>query len=320
MQCLSQKQLAEYLAGNKAESEELHLAECRECRTAIVKLRADLAATTAVSGQLMEQTIQKIKEERGTADGGKIVSMPKRIMPRSFVFALAAGIVLALSAVLYFHAGNRVPAISIVKEQARTAAPADARAFDSGSVASTMKMWLDTLKVKDFKSAEKNIAVKQETGTVIRLGRKTGIFAEPMAVIHISDRTDSSISVNLNRGNALFSIEKKKYKVFCVSTPHVRIIVTGTVFSVMVDSIETKVNVMEGAVRLMPRVPSAAEQTVEQGDEAIASADSIAATEIMNRLIAKKRGSMLLDYLQSTVFREKDGTMNGPPAVPEDNP
>jgi hypothetical protein len=51
------------------------------------------------------------------------------------------------------------------------------------------------------------------------------------------------------------------------------------------------------------------EKSLEQGNEAVASGDSIDITEVMNNLIAKKRGKLLRDYIQSTVFNDNISTM-----------
>jgi hypothetical protein len=69
------------------------------------------------------------------------------------------------------------------------------------------------------------------------------------------------------------------------------------------------VDVFEGSVQLTPYAASKAVRTLEQGDEAVTTGDSIEETEIMNRLTAHKRGSLLRDYLQSTVFGDNYGVM-----------
>jgi hypothetical protein len=319
MKCLSQQQIADYLQGDKSEAVELHFAECRDCRTALLKSYAEAAERFAVSPKLTEKTFASIEHESRLKEKADETVFKIRQFPERYFFALAAALLLVVSGIAYFIRMTHMPHATIALTNAPlspSTEPAANKAMNSGSISQTMKVWRDTAKVKDIKDVRKNIIFRQENGTVIRLGNKTGIFAEPLTALHIVERTDTTILVELMRGNALFTIDKKRYRLFCVTTPHVRIRVTGTVFSVFVDSVRTKVNVLEGAVQVVPILKSNIEQTIEQGDEAVAQGDSVAAMEIMNRLTAKKRGLMLLDYLQSAVFGEGIQKTNDTSALP----
>ncbi len=306
MNCLSQKQITEYLHGNKSEAVDLHLAQCKDCRTALLKLNAEKTERFSVSAELTENTLQKIRSQCSQMKKPNEDAPQVRRFPSRYFFALAAAFVVIISGLVFFTSMIRAQRAPFVVNPVPAAVISSMNVIDSssGSISQAMKVWLDTAKMKNLKDAKKQRIIRQETGTTIRLGKKTGILTEPTTVLQISDRTDTSVFVELKRGKALFTVEKNRYRLFYVTTPDVRIRVTGTVFSVFVDSAMTKVNVLEGAVQLTPTVKTDFDRTLEQGDEAIANKDSIAATEIMNRLTAKKRGSLLMDYLQSTVFSE----------------
>jgi hypothetical protein len=318
MNCPSQKQIADYLNGTPSEEVELHLIQCRDCRTVLRRMHADRTESFSISKDLTEKTLQKIRATNTPAQESSATPLRIRQFPKRYLFAMAASLLIAITGLAYFAKTVRKPHVSTVLPIAVPSSELSTqKSVDSGSISQTMTVWLDTIKVKDIKDVPKNIAIKKDKGTVIRLSKKTGILTDPLTVLNILSRTDTTVVIELIRGNALFTVEKKWYRQFCVVTPHVRIFVTGTIFSVFVDSIRTKVNVLEGRVQLVPIVKSDVGQTIEQGDEAIANGDSIAATEIMNRLTAKKRGSMLLDYLQSTVMGRDIRNENDSLALPK---
>jgi hypothetical protein len=282
------------------------------------------ASAGGEGGALIPETESRMKGTNGGAIADHPDSPPKwvgfdgrqslvtgsriRRFPKPSLYALAAGLLIVVSGLAYvaktIHTPHVPAMVSAPADSAATGAPTPPA--DGGSLSQAIKVWLDTIRVKDGRDVGKRV-VMQEKGTTLRLGGKSGIVAEPQTVLHLSDRTDTTAIITLERGGALFTVEKKRYRRFCVMTPHVRIIVTGTVFSVRVDSVRTKVDVFEGSVQVVPLAAAEIEHIVEQGDELTASGDSIAATEIMNRLTAQKRGRMLLDYLQSTVFGDNTG-------------
>jgi hypothetical protein len=198
MDCLSQKQIAEYLAGNKSEETELHFVQCRDCRTRLMKARADDNVQFAISKKLAQTTIKKIvMESTGENDALSADSRVRRF-PKRYVFACAAVLLLFIFGLAYFAKTiqpTRTPEVATTLPDHPAAALVKTD-VDSGCLSQVMKVWLDTIRVKDGAEVGKKV-VDHEKGTTIRLGGKSGIVAEPMTVLHLSDRTDTTAVITL---------------------------------------------------------------------------------------------------------------------------
>lgn len=94
-----------------------------------------------------------------------------------------------------------------------------------------------------------SIATDRSEG-LIQLGSKTGVLLEKNAALAVTMQTDSAVVLCLNRGGALFTVEKNRFCRFTVQTPLCSVAVTGTVFRILVDFDTTKVSVLEGSVRV----------------------------------------------------------------------
>jgi hypothetical protein len=148
----------------------------------------------------------------------------------------------------------------------------------------------------------KPIRIPLNKERIMRFSGKTVVVAEPLTEMNVKNRTDSTILLEMNKGIALFSIEKRRFCAFIVQTPHVRIAVTGTVFSVAVDSGFTHVNVYEGSVLLRHEIKADMEKVLDQGNGVVVDNDSMISAMIENSQMAKTRGQLLRDYIQGTVI------------------
>lgn len=104
---------------------------------------------------------------------------------------------------------------------------------------------------------------------VVYIEKETIIKADSNSQMSIVPQTDSIVIVELDDGQVTFSIEKNRFTKFIVRTPLLDITVTGTVFTVSVDSLLSSVNVNEGSVRIRHRI-SGDEETILSGESIIA--------------------------------------------------
>lgn len=311
MNCLTKQQLIDYLQGMIIPGAEDHLAQCGICRAALVALHANKAKNISISQDLIDKTVTSMLAAN-TSKTTSLQGINNRLFyNRRIIIALAAAIILCFTAITYFIGRNETSSTSIAYHPDSSASFAlKKEPFDSGPVSRTLQVWLDTEKIKDAKEVKKNIWIRPHQENIIRLGAKTGIVIEPSTVLHTKTRTDTSVEIELTRGSALFTVEKNRFRRFSVQTPHIRILVTGTIFSVAVDSNKTTVKVIEGSVQLQREEKLEPQLPLKQGHEAVAAGDSIDATTVMNTLTAKKRGRMLRDYIQSTIFSDDIHTIH----------
>jgi len=308
MNCLTKQQMNEYLHGNALPGAEEHLAICRSCRTALLTIRSQEFKDITVSKPLVDKTIVSMLAAGTPETVPELERKTVFFTIRRQIYALAAMIVMIMIAVFYFS-GHYRKAPAAFNSGTSSVALKKNVSVDSSSISQTLHVWLDTQKIMDVKEVKNGILIRPQQKNIVRIGAKTGALIEPSTVLHIKKHTNNEVEIELASGRALFTVEKNRYRSFSVQTPHVRIVVTGTVFSVKVDDYQTTIQVIEGSVQLLHEEKPDHEKSLEQGNEAVASGDSIDITEVMNNLIAKKRGKLLRDYIQSTVFNDNISTM-----------
>jgi hypothetical protein len=325
MDCLTKQQILDYYRGNKSEAYGAHLADCAACRTELLTIMAEENPECYISPELADKTIDAIvvkdhlhKEKKATSKKYDFSSSASSLIK----FAIAAGIVGAVICGLFLVKGPFHDYASIrfkpVSPSVKTGKYGqDSRENNAVSQETAVAqnetypkkntvMVFDSVNVRTGK-----IPVKKDREALIRLGGKTGIAAGPAAVINVKSRTDTTAYIELTKGTALFSIEKNRFREFVVQTPTVRIVVTGTVFSVMADSAYTMVNVVEGTVKLEHKDKSSITVLLRQGDGAFANRDSIINVMIENSQMLKVREKFLRDYIEGALPPPGTGALPG---------
>lgn len=313
MECIDIKELLEYLQGKKTEDLEMHLSDCNECRTRLLKLLAEQNADFQISPLLEKNTIykiiigQRLRSESNCADTH--VRLPF-FSSKLIKVALAAGIALLLISGISFLKRPMHGSIANSANHGIQVPEKIGKAFEKEIVTYNEKME-KTLGIgrKNNPIVFDSILITKETITVakdkealLRFDKGSGIIAESSAKLTVQSRTDTSASVELTSGVAFFSIEKHRYRHFIVKTPNASIIVTGTVFTVMVDKEYTMVNVLEGSVQLRHQQKSTLSRLLDQGSQALVDRDSIVCALIENSTLYTTREKLLREYIEGTIF------------------
>jgi len=92
---------------------------------------------------------------------------------------------------------------------------------------------------------------------IVRLGDKTAILLEKDAAVAVTERNDTAVAIHVSRGSTLFTVEKKRYRNFVVTTPVCEVAVTGTIFRLSVEYDTTVVSVLEGSVQALKKTGEA---------------------------------------------------------------
>jgi hypothetical protein len=302
MNCFTKKQIQECVHGKVSEGYEAHLAECATCRTELLKTMAEENRDCDVSPELAQKTIDKIvsfvrqRKEKGIV--AKRFDFSLYTSP--FVkIALAAGVAAVFIGGYFLIKGPFHDAVAIKQKAISPSLQTEnVVSKNEGNQKKNTVFVFDSVTVRVGK-----IPVRKDKESLIRFGGKTGIAAGPGTMLDVKSRSDTTALVVLTKGNALFSIEKNKFKEFVVQTPTLNIVVTGTVFSVIADSGYTMVNVIEGTVSVRHLFKSQMTESLEEGNGAFANRDSIIDVMIENSQILKVREKLLRDYIEGTMFQ-----------------
>ncbi len=97
------------------------------------------------------------------------------------------------------------------------------------------------------------LRTKKEAYLQIQLpDKKSGLFLKEDSILEVKDLS-SQLEFNLIKGELFISVVKPFLaKELFILTPHVRIQIWGTLFKVLADGEKTKVEVLEGRVKLTP--------------------------------------------------------------------
>jgi hypothetical protein len=315
MDCLTKQQIIDYYRGNKAEAYETHLANCAACRTELLTVMAEGNPEFNISPELANKTVDAIAEkgflEKEKKAASKRYTFSSYASPL-FKFAIAAGIAAAVISGFFLFKGPFHDYASLkfkpvspslnAGKYGQGARENNAVSSETALVQNNMNSRKNSVMVFDSVNVRiGKIPVHKDKEALVRLGGKTGIAAGPAAMINVKYRTDTTAFVELTKGTALFSIEKNRFREFIVQTPTVRIVVTGTVFSVTADSAYTMVNVVEGTVKLEHKGKSFITTLLQQGDGAFANRDSIINVLIENSQMLKVREKLLRDYIEGAL-------------------
>lgn len=325
MDCLTKSQILDYFRGNKSELFEKHLADCASCREQLLTIVAEQNRDSNVPTELADKTIKSIISKR-MMKKEKPMPVKRFVFPLSVPslvkFAAAACLAAAILVGYYFIQGSFQHYAALKKH---AVSPSIQSGKNGRNFGGKNEVFPETVVVENNGMPRKNtvlvfdsitinvgkIPVARDREALVRFGKETGIAAGPAAVINVKARSDTTALIELTKGSALFSIEKNKYKEFVVQTPTVRIVVTGTVFSVMADSAYTMVNVMEGSVRLQHQNKSTITTTLLQGSGAFANSDSIIRVMIENSQLLKAREKLLREYIEGTMFKSGSHALPG---------
>lgn len=312
MKCLNDQQISDYLHGYKSEENELHLADCGNCRKNLLKFLSQSNPSSNITSSLKKETIKAIRYAIKTEQ--KSQSRPQLIFHFNtrIKFAMAAGLLVAATygavmhkAIIQHYFNHALQVLHATSSISRQAVKENDTAIVKSSVLQSTKVGATNCPAITGYDTMKNPTAHgrphKEKESIIRLGKASGIFAEPKTSITVMIQTDTNASIEMSQGNALFSIEPKRYRSFVVKTPTAVITVTGTVFSLFVDNKYTMVNVAEGSVRLSHQFKPQIE-TVERGNGAVVDKDSIISMMLENSPIFKEREHLLQEYIQQAII------------------
>jgi hypothetical protein len=175
-----------------------------------------------------------------TARTARIIAFPRRL--RYLAAACLIGVI-AVSIVFTERfkqqaPDSRIVAIGQVRHLSDTPAPA---------MQSVSRIVFDSLTV--YGSNMNKPVTSHKNDGIFRIGDKTAVLVEKNGSLEIRNQSDSAVSIALLSGDALFSVEKKRYHRFSVQTPSSEIVVTGTIFKLSIRDQTTILSVFEGSVR-----------------------------------------------------------------------
>ena len=284
MSCLTQTQIIACVNGSTSAEAAAHLSDCADCKTKLLKLLADT--------QYAPDAVAELYENKKKVRASVQHSLRTVVFRKQQWFALAAGILLCVSVGIvfkqtgYFH-----------KEKSNA----------SQNQQSTVHSKTNVL-ISEYRSSANTLQKRQEQENTIELlhtgfrrialGRRTHIVIKTDAVLHIAKSCIDTAYIELQKGMALFKVEKKMYREFWVQTPHVRVEVTGTTFSVFVDSASTKVSVLEGSVVLHHDAADDSQKRLANGSEAVVNNDSIVTSMIDSSVTRQSSATVLRQYLE----------------------
>ncbi|MBN1760885.1 MAG: FecR domain-containing protein [Chitinispirillaceae bacterium] len=146
-----------------------------------------------------------------------------------------------------------------------------------------------------------SITIAQTEG-IISIDTNTAAVAEVQTAITCSEFRDTAITLDMNAGTALFSVEKGKYRHFRVITPYAEVTVTGTVFRVNIESGCCFVSVENGSVDVS-HTGKPLSIPVHQGETVRADADTL-----MQVWVDRSIDEMISRRKLLTGFLERNGT------------
>ena len=121
-----------------------------------------------------------------------------------------------------------------------------------------------------------------QTG-IIAIDTQTAALADQHTSIQCREYRDTAITLSMNSGTALFSVQKGKYRFFRVRTPYAEVLVTGTVFRVAIEKSCCLVRVENGSV-MVNHTEKALSLPVEPGETVRADADTLMEVWIQERI------------------------------------
>jgi tetratricopeptide (TPR) repeat protein len=174
-----------------------------------------------------------------TARTVKVIAFPQRLRylaAACLIGAIAVSIVITRQLAKQ-SPDSRVIAIGQIQRISDTSAPA---------IQSVSRIVFDSLTV--YGSTGNKPVFSRKNDGIFRISDKTAVLVEKDGSLEITNQTDSAVAIALLKGDALFSVEKKRYQRFSVQTPSSEIIVTGTVFKLSIKEQSTILSVFEGTV------------------------------------------------------------------------
>ncbi len=140
----------------------------------------------------------------------------------------------------YFATVNEIPNTIITKVQNRDT---------TGNIISEEKIIYSQVdKAPEKKKNEAILIVNKNEYQPVKLSQKAYYIDKGKSLFKILKNNDSTILINLIKGELQFSVKTGSYKKFAVITRHAEVRVTGTIFSVYTDSSNTNTTVYRGSV------------------------------------------------------------------------
>ncbi|MFC1476385.1 FecR domain-containing protein [Fibrobacterota bacterium] len=155
--------------------------------------------------------------------------------------------------------------------------------------------------INEFSAPEidqSKIKLPSRKKSVVYLSKNSGFLAERNANITIISNNDSVVTLSMNKGRAVFEVEKNRYKRFVVITPHVEVRVVGTIFRVAVTKRKSDVTVIEGKVTVTTMKGTQEELTLTRGKTAYVSEEMLVRDIIERSKMLQLRENLLRSYLQ----------------------
>lgn len=226
--------------------------------------------------------------------------------PKVFRYLAAACIVGAAAGISQLwqshqNAENPQPAIAISADTSRNHKNVS---FDtSGKTGQITSYAFDSIIIISPRAlAGKPIFTETHDG-IVRIGDKTAILLDKNSSLAVTSESDSAVALDLNRGGALFTVEKHRFTTFSVSTPAGHIAVTGTIFRLAVESDMTIVSVLEGSVKASKRNDTAM-VSIDAGMSARILPDTIIVENGDTAATLLYRSGILSDFLhENGVFQ-----------------
>jgi TolA-binding protein len=155
---------------------------------------------------------------------------------------------------------------------------------------------------KDVAEPEELITVAEKE--IIKISKKTAVMVKSRTKYREVKNLSGEAEYTVAQGEATFSVEKDGYKSFKVSTPHLDVNVTGTVFKVQVLADHSIVSVLRGSVEVVEKAKEAVKNLVTAGRE-ISSVDPVPKPRVINPVAKREMAGELKEITRHIQEVEK---------------
>jgi TolA-binding protein len=271
----------------------------------------DLAAVSAASGEKGCGAMLTDEEWRRmiatavetTPRSAKLTRFPGKT---AFRYLAAAGIVLAAGTAMYLW---KETARELRNDHSSSPVVAVSSPFSTP--------WYGELEVFHIDTKGDSIITSEANPGIVSIAPQTAAVAEQHTAIGCTEYRDTAITLDMESGTALFSVEKGRYRYFKVLTPFTEITVTGTIFKVSIDTVRCQVSVERGSVSVR-HLANGMIATVLPGQAVEADSDTLIAIRIeqgLSDLVARKK--LLADFLEAS-SAPRNGTARRMDHLPAD--
>lgn len=216
---------------------------------------------------------------------------PKRnTLTKSFYYIAAILLftcTLYLSFLLHTNEKKSIPIIQSTEVDTSKAIKSYDTIFPAENYTETEKSKNDIIKV-----------IKNRSYQPIKISSKASYIEKQKSVFNILKNNDSTVIINLIKGELQFTVKTGSYKKFAVITNHAEVRVTGTIFSVYTDSLNTNTIVYRGSVLITDKSGTQTILESNQSNKLKINSDGLKKSIVKELNIIDTNKSLLNNFLK----------------------